>query len=236
MFTMLIIAHLLGDYVFQPTILVRWKTRSLWGVAAHGGIVTLTTLACASLVDPGWWHYAALIGVTHTLIDIVRARLIHTKNTTWELVYYLLDQAIHIGIIALAVVLRPASVVGTYVVAVAPKVLTLAVGYLLLLQPAWVLLRFIVRGIWGPEAAPHLGIGEKYEPMIERVFIASFVLTGQIALIPLVLLPRRLMAIRMQNNGMGILMQLTGHWAETLLSVLFATGVGLILRIVIQGG
>ena len=44
------------------------------------------------------------------------------------------------------------------------------------------------------------------------------------------------MAIRMQNNGMGILMQLTGHWAETLLSVLFATGVGLILRIVIQGG
>ena len=94
MFTMLIIAHLLGDYVFQPTILVRWKTRSLWGVAAHGGIVTLTTLICASLVDPGWWHYAALIGVTHTLIDIVRARLIHTKNTTWELVYYLLDQAI----------------------------------------------------------------------------------------------------------------------------------------------
>jgi hypothetical protein len=248
MFTMLILAHLLGDYVFQPTILVRWKTRSLWGVAAHGGIVTLTTLACASLVDPGWWRYAALIGITHTLIDVVRARLIYTKNTTWELVYYLLDQAIHIGIIALIVTLRPASAVtayaaGAYTVAVAPqilvvapKVLALAIGYLMLLQPAWVLLRFIVRGVWGAEAAPHLGVGEKYEPMIERVFITSLVLTGQIILIPFVLLPRRLMAIRVQNNGMGVLMQLTSHWAETLLGVLFAIGVGLILRIVIHGG
>jgi hypothetical protein len=240
MVTTLILAHLLGDYVFQPTFLARWKSRSLWGVAAHGGIVTLTTLACASLVDPEWWRYAALIGATHTLIDIVRARLIHAKNTTWELAYYLLDQAIHIGIIALTVALRPASTistyaVGAYTVAVAPKVLALAIGYLLLLQPAWVLLRFIVRGVWGPEAAPHLGVGEKYEPMIERVFITSLVLTGQIVLIPFVLLPRRLTAIRVQNNGMGVLMRWTSHWAETLLSVLFAAGVGLILRIVIQG-
>jgi hypothetical protein len=93
-------------------------------------------------------------------------------------------------------------------------------------------LRFIVRGVWGAEAAPHLGIGEKYEPMIERVLIASFVLAGQVALVPLVLLPRRLTAIRVQNNGMGVLMQLTSHWAETLLSVLLAAGVGLILRII----
>jgi len=234
MLAMLIFAHLLGDYLLQFNFLARWKARSLWGVAAHGGIVTLTTVACSSLVDPGWWRYAALIGVTHTLIDIVRARLIHTQNTTGDLLYYLLDQAIHIGIIILTVILRPANVIGVY--ALAPKMLVLVIGYLLLLQPAWVLLRFIVRGIWGPEAAPHLGTGEKYEPMIERVLIASFILTGQITLVPLVLLPRRLMAVRVQNNGLGILMQLTGHWAETLLSVLLAVGVGLILRIVIKGG
>jgi hypothetical protein len=231
---MLILAHLLGDYLFQFDFLARWKSRSLWGVAAHGGIVTLTTLACASLVDPAWWRYAALIGITHTAIDVVRARLIRAKNATWDLIYYLLDQVIHFGVIVLTVSLRPATVIGAR--AVAPKVLTFTVGYLLLLQPAWVLLRFVVRGVWGPEAAPHLGVGEKYEPMIERVLIASFVLAGQVALVPLVLLPRRLTTIRMQDNGVGVLMQLTGHWAETLLSVLFAAGVGLILRIVMQGG
>ena len=234
MVTMLILAHLLGDYLFQFDFLARWKSRSLWGVVAHGGIVTLTTVACAGLVDPGWWRYAALIGATHTLIDVVRARLVHAQNTTWDMVYYLLDQVIHVGIIVLTVTLRPATVAGGR--AVAPQILAFAIGYLLLLQPAWVLLRFIVRGVWGPGAAPHLGVGEKYEPMIERVLIASFVLAGQVALVPLVLLPRRLTAIRVQNDGLGVLMQLTGHWAETALSVLLAAGVGLILRIIIQGG
>ncbi len=234
MVTMLIFAHLLGDYILQFNFLARWKARSLWGVVAHGGIVTLMTLACASLIDPAWWRYAALIGITHTFIDVVRARLIHAQNTTWDLIYYLFDQAIHIGIILLTVTLRPATAAGGHTVA--PKVLALAIGYLLLLQPAWVLLRFIVRGVWGPEAAPHLGSGEKYAPMIERVLIASLVMAGQIALVPLVLLPRRLSAIRVQQNGVGVLMQLTSHWAETVLSVLLAAGVGLILRIVMQGG
>lgn len=234
MLTMLIFAHLLGDYLLQFNFLARWKARSLWGVVAHGGMVTLTTLACAGLVDPGWWRYAALIGVTHTLVDVVRARLIHTTNTTWDLIYYLFDQAIHIGIIILTVTLHPAAVAGGR--AVAPKVLAFAIGYALLLQPAWVLLRFIVRGVWGPEAAPHLGVGEKYAPMIERVLIASLVLVGQVAFVPLVLLPRRLTAVRVQNNGVGVMMQLTGHWAETVLSVLLAVGIGLILRIVMQGG
>jgi hypothetical protein len=234
MMTMLILAHLLGDYLFQFDFLARWKSRSLWGVVAHGGIVTLTTLACASLVYPAWWRYAALIGVTHTAIDVVRARLIRAKDATWDMVYFLLDQAIHLGIIVLTVTLQPAAVAGGR--AVAPKMLAFAIGYLLLLQPAWVLLRFVVRGVWGPQAAPHLGVGEKYEPMIERVLIASFVLTGQVALIPLVLLPRRLTTVRVQDNGVGVLMQLTGHWAETLLSVVFAAGVGLILRIIMQGG
>ena len=48
----LLLAHLLGDYVFQWDTLARWKTRSLSGVIAHGGIVTLTTLTCAVLVAP----------------------------------------------------------------------------------------------------------------------------------------------------------------------------------------
>lgn len=234
MVTMLIFAHLLGDYLLQFNFLARWKARSLWGVVAHGGIVTLMTLACASLVDPAWWRYAALIGITHTGIDVVRARLIHAKNTTWDLIYFLFDQVIHIGIIILTVTLRPVTAAGGH--AVAPKVLALAIGYLLLLQPAWVLLRFIVRGVWGPEAAPHLGGGEKYAPMIERILIASLVMAGQVALVPLVLLPRRLTTIRLQKNGVGVLMQLTSHWAETVLSVLLAAGVGLILRFIMQGG
>ncbi len=234
MFTVMILAHLLGDYLLQFDVVAKWKARSLWGVVAHGGIVTMTTLACALLVDPAWWLNALLIGVTHAVIDVVRARLVRAQNPTWDLVYLLIDQLTHIAIIALVVTLHPADPLSGR--AEMSKVVALAIGYLLLLQPAWVLLRFIVRGVWGPEAAPHLGVGEKYEPMIERVLITSFVLAGQFALVPLVLLPRRLTSVHMQGNGMGVLVQLTSHWAETLLSVLLAAGVGLTLRMVILGG
>ena len=234
MFIVMLLAHLLGDYLFQFDALARWKSRSLWGVVAHGGIVTATTLACAALIDPTWWPYALLIGVTHTGIDVVRARLIHTTSTTWDMVLYLLDQVAHVAIIVLVVwqsgaaMRRPPE---TVLVRVDPlKMLAVVTGYLLLLHPAWVLLRFIVRGVWGAESAPHLGTGEKYGPMVERVVITTLVVVGQFYWIPLVLFPRRLMAIQWQNNGVGVMMQLTAHWGETLLSVLLAAGVGLILR------
>ena len=72
--------------------------------------------------------------------------------------------------------------------------------------------------------------------MVERALIATFVIAGQVALIPLVLLPRRMTSIQWQNNGVGVMVQFTAHWAETLLSVLLAAGVGLILRMVVLGG
>jgi hypothetical protein len=67
--------------------------------------------------------------------------------------------------------------------------------------------------------------------MVERVLIASCVLTGQFHLVPLVLLPRRLVPLRVQGRGVGVLLRLTGHWAETAMSVLLAVAVGLALRV-----
>jgi len=240
MLYVVILAHLLGDYLFQWEFIVRWKVHSLMGVLAHGGIVTITTLVCTRLVAPSWWPYALLIGLTHTVIDLVRVRLLHTVNPTWELIWYLFDQMAHLITIVLVVLWSGdypwTGLNGTAGLLADRRVLAYIIGYLLLTNPAWVLLRFTVRGIWGSTAAPPLGEGEKYGPMVERVLIASCVLTGQFHLIPLVLLPRRLVPIRMQENGAGVLTRLTSHWAETLLSVLLAIMVGLALRVINPGG
>ncbi len=243
MLLMLMLAHILGDYILQFDALARWKSRSVWGVVAHGGIVTLATLVCAALVDPGWWPNALLIGATHTAIDVVRARLIRTKSTFWDMVWYLLDQVTHFTVIALIVAHSGASllpVAGRHNARMLPlsytQTIALVLGYMALLQPSWVLLRFIVRGLWGAEAAPHLGAGEKFAPMVERVCIATCALTGQLYLIPVVLLPRRLTPIQVQGNGMIIMLRLTTHWAETLLGAALATGVGLALRMVLLAG
>lgn len=236
MLYVILLAHLLGDYLFQWETIARWKARSLMGVLAHGGIVTLTTLVCAGLVAPSWWPYALLIGLVHAAIDLVRARFLRTVNSAWELTWYLLDQLAHLIVIVLVVAWSdapsPSELTAAARLLADSRVLAYAIGYLLLLNPAWVFLRFAVRGVWGSEAAPHLGAGEKYGPMVERTLIASCVLVGQFHLVPLVLLPRRLVPIRVQGGEVGVLVRPTGHWAEMLLSVLLAVVVGLALRMI----
>jgi hypothetical protein len=58
MVEMMLLAHLLGDYVFQTDALVRWKLRSLWGVVAHGAVVTLCLWLCSLPFSLTWWPYA----------------------------------------------------------------------------------------------------------------------------------------------------------------------------------
>jgi len=232
----MLLAHLLGDYLFQTGYIARWKARSLIGVLVHGGVVTATALVCAVLVDPFWWPYALLIGVIHTAIDVVRARLLRISNPTWELAWYLLDQVAHITAILVVMVMSDnhswTELAGMARLLADPRLLFYLIGYLLLLHPAWVLLRFTARGVWGPKAAPTLDQGEKYGPMAERILTATCVLLGQFYLIPLVLLPRLVVPIRIQGRGVGVLVRPVDHWAERILSILLALGVGLILRAV----
>jgi hypothetical protein len=235
----LILAHLLGDYVFQFDFIARWKTRSLWGVVAHGGIVTLTSVVCVLAVHAAWWPYALVVGATHTLLDVVRARFVRTTQPRIELAWFVLDQLLHLVIIGLvaegavpAGSLREPSPLG----AMDRRVLHYAIGYLLLLNPAWVVLRFFVRGIWGPEAAPRLGQGEKYGPMVERVLIAACVLSGHFYLAPLVLVPRRVTPVRVEGQGVGVLVRTTYHWGDTFLSATLALLVGLFLRVMNVSG
>ncbi len=247
LYTMLI-AHLLGDYVLQSGSLARWKARSPVGLLVHGSIVSITTLMCAGLVDPSWWPYALLIGLTHTAIDLVRARFLRTTNPGWELAWYVLDQLAHVAVIVAMVIWsgvplqsQPAlaTLVGRSYFAshsggwLADRRMSVyVIGYLLLLNPAWIFLRFAVRGVCGPDAVAHLCAGERLGPMLERVLIASCVLAGQFHLAPLVLLPRRLAPIRVQGMGVGVLIRSTGHWSVTALSVSLAVVVGLTLRMV----
>ena len=235
MLYIMLLAHLLGDYLFQTAAIVRWKTRSLLGVVAHGGIVTATTLTCATIVDPTWWPYALLIGVTHTLIDVVRARLVHPKKCGAELAWYLMDQIAHIAIIWLVVESsssqRWPELASAARILASPRLLIYAIGYLLLANPTWVLLRYLVRGIWGTKAAPTLDQGTKYGPMIERALIATSILLGQFLVIPLILIPRHLRTIHLQEDSIGVMLKPVEHWAETVLSTLFAIGVGVTMRV-----
>lgn len=230
MIAAMVLAHLLGDYVFQTDGLARWKQRSLWGVVVHGGVVTLTLWLCSLPFAPGWWPYALGLGVTHTLIDIVRARL-GSISPGIDLTLFLIDQVAHGLTVFLALALtgwlepRPAETpVGLWLQTGGR--LWLLAGYVLLTMPVWVLTHFVMRGMGASRTSLPGRPGEKYLGMMERGLIATLVLAGQLVLVPLVVAPR----LVLDRRGERVAAEPLGYLNELLLSVGLAVAVGLFLR------
>ena len=98
-FTPLILAHLLGDFLLQPTSWVadkeRKKERSIY---LYFHILIHSVLVLILLWDLQLCWIAAIIGVTHFFIDLAKLRLQTPKNKrTW----FFADQLLHILVIVL---------------------------------------------------------------------------------------------------------------------------------------
>jgi hypothetical protein len=226
----MVLAHLLGDYVLQTDGLFRLKIRSRWGVVAHGAVVTLCLWLCSLPFTLDWWPYALAIGLSHTLIDLVRARL-GSVGPSADLGLFLADQAAHALTIAAGLALsgwlepRPAATaLGQWLQA--GHRLDFAAGYVLLTMPAWVTVHFVVRGTGATSTSVPGRPGERYVGMIERGLIATLVLAGQYLLVPLVVTPRLLLDGRAGREEA----ERFGYLNELLLSTGLAVAVGLVLR------
>jgi hypothetical protein len=224
------LSHLLGDYVLQTDGLVRWKSRSLWGVAAHGGVVTLCAWLCSLPFTANWWPYALGLGVFHALVDILRVK-VGKVGPALTLFLFVTDQAVH----ALSIVL-----VVRWSGWLAPRAAETALGlwlqggqrlaflsgYVLLGMPAWVIVHFVVSGTGAESKSLPGRPGERYVGMIERGLIATFVLLGQFFAVPLVLAPR----LVLDGSGGRLDGERIGYLSEILVSVSLAVAVGLFLR------
>jgi hypothetical protein len=227
----MLLAHLLGDYVFQNDALVRWKNRSLWGVAAHSAVVTLCLWICSLPFAPGWWPYALAIGLAHAVIDALRVQ-IDPSGPEAALALFLADQAAHGATVLIALIHsgwlpgRPAeTALGLWLQASGR--MPALIGYVLLSGPAWVWGHFLVRGMGAESTSLPGRPGERYVGMIERALIATLVLLGQYTLTPLVLVPR----LALDGRGRAETERI-GYLCEMLISVSLAVAVGVGLRAV----
>ncbi len=102
----MLLAHLTGDYVLQWEALARWKSVSIKGAVFHGLIVLAVTLFFAVLIEPAWWPWAMLIGLSHIAIDAswVGLNRRFASRGMYGLLRLLLDQTLHLGVIAGATV------------------------------------------------------------------------------------------------------------------------------------
>lgn len=95
--TKLILAHLLGDFVFQPA---KWVERkeikkySAWQLYAHATIHGL--LIILLLQDFSFWLPALIIAVSHLVIDVLK--LVFQRDKT-KRSWFMIDQALHLVVI-----------------------------------------------------------------------------------------------------------------------------------------
>jgi hypothetical protein len=226
----MVLAHLLGDYVFQTDRLANWKSRNLFGVLVHGAIVTLCTWLCSLPFDLHWWPYALMVGMLHIVIDGTRVRL-RGIGPALELLLFLLDQACHGAVLALVLLAsrwwgpHPAqTALGAWLQR--GNRLAFAIGYVLLSMPSWVMVHFLVKGTGAESKSLPGRPGEKYLAMIERGLITTLVLGGQFILVPLVVAPR----LFLESRVLQVDVERIGYLGELLLSVSVAIAVGIALR------
>jgi hypothetical protein len=194
----MLLAHMVGDYVLQWEALARWKGASIKGAVCHGSIVLTVTVLFAGLINPGWWPWALLIGLAHTAIDAswVGLNRRFASRGMYGLIRLLSDQLLHLAVILWALFASgyaaPATLFSTTAAEVqAHRPWAIALGYVLISMPAWIFIEFIFYGLIDGSAPDFGRVGKyKYVGSLERGLIATFVATGQFALVPVVALPR----------------------------------------------
>jgi len=97
-FIKLILAHLLGDFILQPDSWVADKeSKKLKSIYLYIHVLIHTALSLVFLWDIQLWWVAALVGISHFIIDAAKLSFQTIQNKkSW----FFIDQALHLLVIA----------------------------------------------------------------------------------------------------------------------------------------
>lgn len=98
---LMLTAHLLGDFVFQPDRLIAAK-RTATGMAIHGLILGALTALCLTPMNPIAWCAVAIIVATHVARDLIKIHWL--GDHLWS---FVADQLFHMAVIAALAIAWP---------------------------------------------------------------------------------------------------------------------------------
>lgn len=97
-FILLILAHLLGDFVLQPNAWVADKeNKKLKSKYLYLHFLIHTVLSFTVIWNLELWWVAALVGISHFIIDAAKLSF---QNIKTKKRWFFIDQALHISVIA----------------------------------------------------------------------------------------------------------------------------------------
>ncbi|WP_426485991.1 DUF3307 domain-containing protein [Flavobacterium sp. 2] len=178
LFVKLLLAHLLGDFIWQPNSWVKDKEANKHkSIYLYLHILLHGVLAAVLIGDIGFIPYAILIAVTHGIIDLIKLNFQKTKTKrTW----FVVDQIAHLLIlIGVALFYHRNSIIPFFGL---NDFWILITGFLLVTKPTSIFIKTII-SIWSPESQNShqdnsLANAGNYIGILERLLIVCFILTN----------------------------------------------------------
>ena len=180
LFLKFLLAHILGDFVFQPEKWVKdkeeKKVKSV-KLYVHIGVHTVLLLFLLQFNLPAYWLGFLLIVTSHYTIDLLKLYL-QKKNT--KRIWFFIDQILHVLILFLASALYvdfSLSLENIFT----DKILLLLIFILLVTSVSAIIIKIVITQ-WNPETKKEnddsLAKAGRYIGILERLFVFVFVVTN----------------------------------------------------------
>ncbi|MFH6992338.1 DUF3307 domain-containing protein [Flavobacterium sp. FlaQc-48] len=178
LFIKLLLAHLLGDFIWQPNSWVTHKeARKHKSIYLYLHIFLHGILAAVLVGEIQFIPYAILIAVTHGIIDLTKLNF--QKNKT-KRIWFIADQMAHTLVLVGVVLLYKGETIQFLWFDNQFWILITAV--LFITKPTSIFIKTII-SIWHPESENSnqdnsLAKAGNYIGILERLFVFCFILTG----------------------------------------------------------
>lgn len=178
-FTQLILAHLLGDFILQPNSWVADKeNRKLKSKYLYFHVLIHTLLSFIFLWDIQLWWIALLVGVSHYIIDALK---LNFQNIKTKKRWFFIDQLLHVLVI-LGISFYYKEFTLSFIED--QQFLKIFVAALFLTTPASVFIKILLSS-WTPVAeelnklqTESLTSAGKYIGILERLLVFTFILVN----------------------------------------------------------
>lgn len=178
LFIKLLLAHLLGDFIWQPNSWVKDKeTKKHKSIYLYLHILLHGVLAAILVGEIKFIPYALLIAVMHGFIDLIK---LHFQKKKTKRTWFIVDQIAHVLILWGVVLLYQHEPINFQWFN--NQFWILITGVLFITKPTSIFIKTII-SIWHPESENSnndnsLTKAGNYIGILERLFVFCFILTG----------------------------------------------------------
>lgn len=177
----ILLAHLLGDFIFQPTNWVQHKeNHKLKSKYLYAHCVIHGILAALLVFEKSFILYAIALIIIHGIIDAVK---LHFQTEKTKRAWFITDQIAHfISIVIIGIVYQNIEIDLSLFNS---NYWLIIVGTVFLTKPASIIIRTLI-SIWEPENKTNdasLQNAGNYIGILERLFVFCFILINQFSAI-----------------------------------------------------